>query len=221
MGHTEAAHDRMKRLLIVGSHEVVREGLKAILNARLNITFGEANTASEALRLVREQEWDTVILDLSLAERGALDVQNKFREIRPRLPVLILGTHSDPEYARRLFEVGVSGYATKDSPVAELVTAVNKVIDGGRYVSPALAERIIGNLAPGSEKARHETLSAREYEVLVLIASGKTNHEIAELLSRSEKTISTYRARIREKMRMKTTAELIHYAIRNNLMDED
>jgi two-component system, NarL family, invasion response regulator UvrY len=210
----------MKRLLIVGSHEVVREGLKVILNARMEITFGEAHTASEALRLVREQEWDAVVLDVSLGERGALDVPSKFKEVRPGLPILVLGTHSDPEYARLLFKVGVSGYATKDSPVAELVTAVNKVIDGRTYISPALAERIVGNLAPGSEKARHEALSAREYEVLMLIASGKTIHEIAELLSRSKKTVSTYRARILEKMKMKTTAELIHYAIRNNIVDE-
>jgi two-component system, NarL family, invasion response regulator UvrY len=102
----------------------------------------------------------------------------------------------------------------------ELVTAVNNVIDGRRYISPAVAERITGNLAPGSEKARHETLSAREYEVLMLIASGKTIHEIADLLSRSKKTISSYRARILEKIKMKTTAELIHYAMRNNLVDE-
>jgi DNA-binding NarL/FixJ family response regulator len=210
----------MKRLLIVGSHEVVREGLKVILDAGLEITFGEANTASEALRLVQEQEWDAVILDLSLGERSALDVPSRFREVRPWLPVLVLGTRSDPEYARHLFKVGVSAYVTKDSPVAELVTAVNKVIDGGRYVSLALAERIMGNLAPGSEKTRHETLSTREYEVLMLIASGKTIHEIAELLSRSERTICTYRARILEKMEMKTIADLIHYAVRNNLVDE-
>ena len=209
----------MKRLLIVGSHEVVRAGLKAILDAQSEITFGEANTASEAFELVQEQEWDAVVLDLSLGERSTLEVKNRLMKIRPRPPILVLGTLSDPEYARRLFKVGVSGYVTKDSPSAELVTAVSKVVKGGKYVSPALAERIIGYLAPGSEKSRHATLSPREYEVLMLIASGKTLREIAKQLSRSEKTISTYRARILDKMKMKSTAELIHYAIRNNLVD--
>jgi two-component system invasion response regulator UvrY len=210
---------RMKRLLIVGSHDVVRAGLKVILDAQSEITFGEANTASEAFQQVQEQEWDAVILDLSLGERSALEIQNKLREIRPSLPALLLGTLSDPEYARRLFKVGASGYVTKDSPSAELVTAVSKVVKGGKYISPALAERIIGYLAPGSEKSRHATLSPREYEVLMLFASGKTIREIAMQFSRSEKTISTYRARILDKMKMKSTGELIHYAVRNNLVD--
>jgi two-component system, NarL family, invasion response regulator UvrY len=209
----------MKRLLIVGSHDVVRAGLKVILDAPSEILFGEANTGSEAFHLVQEQEWDAVILDLSIGERSALEIQSSLRVIQPSLPVLLLGTLSDPEYARRLFQVGASGYVTKDSPSADLITAVSKVIKGGKYLSPALAERIVGYLAPGAEKARHATLSPREYEVLMLIASGKTIREIARQLSRSEKTISTYRARILDKMKMKSTAELIHYAVRNNLVD--
>jgi DNA-binding NarL/FixJ family response regulator len=142
----------MKKLLIVGSREVVRAGLKVILDAHSEITFGEAKAASETLDLVQKHEWDAVILDLSLGERDTLEIQNKLREVRPLLPILVLGTLSDPEYARRLFNVGASGYVTKDSPSAELVTAVSKVVKGGKYVSPALAERIIGYLAPGSEK---------------------------------------------------------------------
>jgi two-component system invasion response regulator UvrY len=206
----------MKRLLIADGHVVAREGLKIILHNPLEAVFGEANTAFEALRLVEEQEWDAVILDLSLGERSVIE---ELKQIRPRLPVLILGTHSDHEYARRLFTAGVSGYITKDSPRAELVTAVSKVIEGGRYVSSALAESLVDDLEPRSEKLRHEALSGRECEVLRLIASGKTIHDIANLLSLSDKTISTYRARILEKMRMKTTIELIHYAIRNHLVD--
>jgi DNA-binding NarL/FixJ family response regulator len=209
----------MKRLLIVDGHVVIREGLKAILQDELEIIFGETATASEALRLVTEQQWDAVIIDLSLGERSTFDALREIKQIRPELPVLILGPHSNHEYARRLFAIGVSGYIAKDSPRAELVTAVSKVIEGGRYVGSALAESLVDDMEPRSENPPHEALSGREYEVLMLIASGKTTHDIANLLSLSDKTVSTYRARILEKMRMKTTVELIHYAVRNNLVD--
>lgn len=159
------------------------------------------------------------MLDISLGDRSGLEVLKELRQIRPRLPVLILSMHSEEEFARRAFRAGAAGYITKDSPRAELVEAVKKVMSGGRYVSPPIAERFIFDLGISSGQPRHQALSDREFEVLRLIASGKTVSEIAGILFLSESTISTYRARILEKMEMKTNAELIHYAIHNKLVD--
>jgi two-component system, NarL family, invasion response regulator UvrY len=210
----------MKKILIVDDHEVVRDGVKKILNEQPGaITFGEASTAPETLRLVRDEDWDIVVLDLSLGERSGLEVLKELKQIRPRLPVLILSMHSEEQYARRAFKAGANGYITKGSPRAELVKAINKVIKGEVYVSPALAERLVIDLGSGTDRAPHEALSDREFEVMRLIASGKTVGEIAEMLNLSDKTISTYRARILEKMGMKTNAELTHYAIQNKLVD--
>lgn len=210
----------MKKILILDDHAVVREGVKKILDEQPGaITFGEASTAPEALRLVREQNWDVVVLDLSLGDRSGLEVLKELKQMRPRLPVLILSMHSEEQYARRAFKAGANGYITKDSPRAELVKAINKIIKGGVYVSPALAERLVIDLGSGTDLAPHEALSDREFEVMRLIASGKTVSEIAELLNLSDKTISTYRARLLEKMGMKTNAEITHYAIQNKLVD--
>ncbi len=208
----------MKRILIVDKHEVVRAGVMRIVE-QPGVVFGEASSADQALQLARNEDWDLAVMDFSLGEGSGLELLKELKHIRPRLPVLALSKHSDYEYARRLFTAGVSGYITKDSPLAELVEAVNKVIEGGRYVSSALAEHLVHYLEPRSEKPPHEVLSDREYEVLTLIASGKTVRDIAKLLSLSDKTISTYRARLLEKMRMKTTADLTRYAIRNKLVD--
>ena len=212
--------NQVARVLIVDDHEVVRDGVKKILNELRGLTsFGEAGTAAEALKLVREQSWDVVLLDLSLGGRSGLEVLSEMKQARPNLPVLVLSIHSEEQYARRAFKAGAAGYITKDSRREELVKAVNKVIEGGRYVSPAVAEKLIVDLERGKEGLPHETLSDREFEVLLLIASGKTVGEIAGLLSLSDKTISTYRARILEKMGMKTNAKLTHYAIKNKLVD--
>jgi DNA-binding NarL/FixJ family response regulator len=211
----------MKRILIVDDHEVVRDGVKRIFDEQEPgmAAFGEASNGPEALRLVREEAWDVVVLDLTLDDRSGLEVLKELKQIRPKIPVLILSMHSEEQYARRAFKAGAAGYTTKDSPRAELVKAVNRVIEGGRYVSPAMAEKLIVDIERGSDKPVHETLSDREFEVMRLIASGKTVGEIAELLSLSDKTISTYRARLLEKMRMKTSAELTHYAVQNKLVD--
>ena len=209
------------RILIVDDHEVVRDGVKRIFDEQEPgmAVFGEASNGPEALRLVREEAWDVVVLDLTLDDRSGLEVLKELKQIRPKIPVLILSMHSEEQYARRAFKAGAAGYTTKDSPRAELVKAVNRVIEGGRYVSPAMAEKLIVDIERGSDKPVHETLSDREFEVMRLIASGKTVGEIAELLSLSDKTISTYRARLLEKMRMKTSAELTHYAVQNKLVD--
>jgi two-component system, NarL family, invasion response regulator UvrY len=211
----------MKRVLIADDHAVVRNGVKKIFEEQPEeTTFGEAGTALEVLKLVRGENWDLVVLDISLGGgRNGLDALKRMREIRPRLRVLILTMHTEEQYARRAFKAGAAGYITKDSSRAELLKAINKVIEGGNYVSPALAEKLIVDLQRGTDLAPHEALSDREFEVLRLIASGKTVREVADLLSLSDKTISTYRARLLEKMGMKTNAELTHYAIRNELVE--
>lgn len=210
----------MKRVLIVDDHEVVRDGVKRILGEQSPaIRFGEAGAAPEALRLISEEEWDVAILDLSLGDRSGLELLKQMKLIRPSLPILVMSMHSEEQYARRAFKAGAAGYITKDSPRSELLKAIFKVIEGGRYISAKLAEKLIVDLERGTDRPPHETLSDREYEVLCLIASGKTVGEIAELLFLSDKTISTYRARILQKMGMKTNAELTYYAIQNKLTD--
>lgn len=209
----------MTRILIVDDHEVVREGVKTILSEQTGTAvFGEAVAGPEALRFVREQEWDLVVLDLSLGDRSGLDVLKELKNIRPKLPVLILSMHSEEQYARRAFRAGAAGYVTKDSSRAELAEALNKVAAGGKYVSSSLAEKLIVDFERGSDRPPHETLSDREFEVMCLIASGKSITEIAELLSLSDKTISTYRARLLEKIGIQTNAELVRYAIQNKLV---
>lgn len=211
----------MEKILIVDDHAVVRDGVKRLFDEHsLKVIFGEASTAPEAVKLVREQDWDVVVLDLSLGGRNGLEVLKEVKGLRPRLAVLVLSMHSEEQYARRAFKAGAAGYITKDSPRAELFQAINKVSQGGRYISTALAEKLIFDLEKGNDtRPPHETLSNREFEVMCLIASGKTVGEIAVLLSLSDRTISTYRARILEKMGMKTNAELTHFAIQNKLVD--
>src|ERR1044071_74796 len=210
----------MKKILIVDDHEVVREGVKRILNAKPGtIVFGEAGAAPDALRLVREQDWDVVVLDLSLGSRNGLELLKEFKQVRPKLPVLILSMHPEEQYARRAFKAGAAGYVTKDSSRAELAEGVYSVAAGGKYITRALAEKLIVDLERGSDRPPHETLSDREFEVMQLIASGKTGTEIAALLSLSDKTISTYRARVLEKIGIQTNADLVRYAIQNKLVD--
>src|SRR5882724_3954326 len=208
------------RILIVDDHAVVRDGVKTIIGERFGkVVLGEASTANEALELARQEEWDAVVLDISLGARSGLEVLKELKHIRPKLSVLILSMHSEAQYARRAFKAGAAGYITKDSSRTELLKAIDKVVEGGRYVSSALAEKLVFDIERGAGGPPHESLSDREFEVMCLIASGKTVTEIAEVLSLSDKTISTYRARILEKMDMKTNAELTHYAIKNRLVD--
>jgi two-component system, NarL family, invasion response regulator UvrY len=209
----------MIHILIVDDHAVVRDGVKRLVDEQLGAAiFGEASTAQEALQLVREAHWAVMVLDIALGERKGLEVLKELQQLYPKLPVLILSMHAEDQYARRAFKAGAAGYITKDSARAELVTALNKVIHGGKYVSPMLAEKLVVDMKRGTGQPLHEALSDRELEVMSLIASGKTVSQIAELLSLSDKTISTYRARMLEKMHMKTNAELIHYAIQNKLV---
>jgi two-component system, NarL family, invasion response regulator UvrY len=207
----------MLRILTIDDHEVVRRGLKDMFTKE-SATFGEARSGAEALDLVRKQPWDIAVLDISLGGRSGLEVLSELKQLRPRMPVLILTMHAEEQYAVRAFKAGASGYINKASSGEELRRAILKIIKGGQYVGPTLAEKIVVQLSqPG--KVPHETLSNREFEVLCSIASGQTVKEIAAKLSLSDKTISTYRRRILDKMDMRTNAELTHYAIRNGLVE--
>lgn len=183
-------------------------------------TFGEASNAQEAIDKVWQGDWDVVILDVTMPGRSGLEALREIRKSRPRLPVLVLSMHPEDQFAMRVLKSGASGYMTKESAPAELVGAVKKVINGGRYVSPGLAEKMAAYINTDFQVAPHERLSNREFLVLRLIASGKTVSQIAEELTLSVKTISTYRTRILEKMVMQNNAELTHYAIQNSLIEQ-
>ena len=208
------------RILIVDDHPIVRRGLKEILVEAARITdVGEADSPQQALDLVRSRDWDVVVLDIGLPGRGGLDVLKELKQAYPKLPILMLSMHREDEYAVRAIRAGAAGYLTKDAATAKLVEAVRKVASGGRYISPALAERLAVELSVDASKPLHEWLSDREFEVLCLIASGHTVGQIAVRLSLSVKTVSGYRARVLDKMHLKNNAELMQYALKNHLVD--
>lgn len=183
-----------------------------------NATFGEARNAHEALTKVWKEKWDVVVLDVTMPGRSGLEVLKEIKRSRPKLPVLVVSMHPEDQFAVRILKAGAAGYLTKESAGEELVGAIKKVLAGGKYVSPSLAERMASYLAIDVQKAPHERLSDREFLVLRMIASGKPVSEIAKELSLSVATISTYRARLLEKMDMKNNAELTHYAIQKELV---
>jgi len=210
----------MIRALIADDHAVVRQGLKQILGDTPEmVVAGEATNGQEVLDKVRAETWDVVVLDISLPDRSGLDILKQLRSERPKLPVLVLSMHSEDQYAMRVLKAGASGYLTKDSAPDELVKAIRKVVSGGRYVSSFLAEKLAFEIGTDSSRLPHETLSDREFQVLRLIAAGKSVTEIAAELYLSVKTVSTYRARLLEKMNLGTNAELMHYAMQNHLID--
>ena len=211
----------MTRILLADDHTIVREGLKQILGKTDDLQVcGEAASGSEVLDRVRSEEYDLIILDMSMPGRSGLDLIRQLQSEKPRLPMLILTMHAEEQYAVRAFRAGASGYLTKDSASAELVSAVRKVAGGGRYVSPSVAERLAFDLGPAAEAVPHTLLSDREFEVFRQIVAGQSISAIADRLHLSAKTVSTYKTRILEKMQMKSAAELIRYAIRNQLADE-
>ena len=210
----------MIKILIADDHPVVRKGLKDIIQETSDMTVsGEAGKGQEVLENVRKIDFDVVVLDIAMPGRSGLDILKELKSEKPELPVLILSIHPEEQYAVRVLKAGASGYLTKDSAPDELITAILKVSRGKKYISSSLAEKLAYDLEIGVEKPLHEALSDREYEVMCRIASGKTVKEIAEELFLSVKTISTYRARILEKMQMKSNAELTHYAIKLGLVD--
>ena len=180
---------------------------------------GEAGDGHEAMKIIQSEPCDVVLLDITMPNKSGLDVLKELHAQSPRLPVLVLSMHAEDQYAVRVLRAGAAGYLTKESAPAKLVQAIRKVVRGGRYVSPTLAEKLVFELDSDSTKAPHETLSDREYQVLCMISSGKTVTMIAEELTLSVKTISTYRVRILEKLNMKNNAELTRYAIKEGLVD--
>ena len=207
------------RILCVDDHAIFRQGVKQILaQYDRQVKIGEAATAEAAMQLARETRWDAVILDLSLPDRSGLQVLTELKREQPELPVIVLSMHAEDEYAVRALRIGASGYVTKESAPEELVAALQKVMRGGRYMTPALAEKIAFSYAsPATTEKPHHSLSERELEVLQLIGAGKSLKEIAAMLSLSVKSVGTYRARVLEKMAMSTNADLIRYVIENNL----
>jgi len=210
----------MIRALITDDHAVVRRGLKELLTDSRKIeVLGEASNAREAMDQVRSGRWDVVILDINLPDRNGLDLLRDVKREKPDLPVLILSVCSEDQFAVRALRSGAAGYLTKASAPAQLVDAVEKVAGGGRYISPAVAERLAVLVGSDREGMPHEALSEREYQVTRMLASGKTVSQIAAEMNLSVKTISTYRSRVLDKMGMRTNAELTYYAVRNQLVD--
>ena len=208
------------RILITDDHAVVRRGLKEILAEEFhNARFGEAESGAETIQQVRRGDWDVLILDISMPDRGGLEVLKDVKAIRPNLPVLVLSVHPEDQYAVRTLKAGAAGYLTKETAPDKLVEAVNKAVIGGQYISVALGERLADDVRKGRDGLPHETLSDREYEVMCMMASGKLVSEIADELSLSVKTVSTYRTRALEKMGIKSNAALMRYAIDHKLVD--
>lgn len=208
----------MLKVFIADDHSIVRKGFRQIIEETANMAvIGEASNGDEVLSKARAENWDVLVLDLSMPGRGGLDVLQELRSLRPKMPILVLSMHPEDQYAVRILKAGASGYVNKESAVEELVSAIQKVVDGGRYVSPQLAEKLAFDLTRNSTKAPHESLSDREYRVLCMLGAGKTVSEIATELIISVKTVSTYRARILEKMNLNSNAEIIRYTIENNL----
>jgi two-component system, NarL family, invasion response regulator UvrY len=208
------------KILIADDHAVVRAGLKRILAEAFDgASFGDAGTAAQLLELVDGQRWDVVLLDISMPGRSGLDALKDVKRGAPHLPVLILSTHPEDQFAVRCLKAGAAGYMTKESAPEELVKAIAKVIGGGKYVSAPLAEQLANGVSEPAEKPAHEMLSDREYEVMLMIARGKTVKEIGADLCLSVKTISTYREHIVHKMNLRNNAEIIRYALQHGLVE--
>ena len=210
----------MIKVLIADDHPIVRQGLRQILSGipDMEVT-GEAVNAQESLDQVRAGGWDVLVLDITMPDRSGFDILKELKHEQPHLPVLVLSIHAEEQLAIRALKAGASGYLTKEKAPEELVKAIRKVVSGGRYISRGLAESLAFGLDTDSDQPPHEGLSDREFQVMQLMASGKTLTEIAEGLSLSTKTVSTYRTRLMEKMNLKTNAEIIRYAIENGLIE--
>jgi two-component system, NarL family, invasion response regulator UvrY len=210
----------MIRVVIADDHPIVREGVQRVLEKEPDIqVVGEAGSGSEVLPLVRSAKADVVILDISMPGGGGIEALGALRREFPGVPVLMLSMYPERQYAVRCLKAGASGYLTKDSAQTELVAALRRVLEGRRYVSAALAEHLADSLDAGLATAAHETLSEREYQVMMLIARGLTVSHIAEELSLSVPTVNTYRTRILEKLHLTTTPEIMHYAFTHHLLE--
>jgi two-component system invasion response regulator UvrY len=211
----------MIRVFIADDHPVVRKGIRQIVADTSDIVIvGEATNGREAIELVGYiVACDLVLLDLSLPDRDGLDVLKQLRREHPSVRVLVLTMHSEDQFAVRALKAGAAGYLTKDGAPAELIGAIRKIVAGGRHVTARLAERLVAHLGPDAEQPAHERLSDREYQVLRMIAAGKSTRQISAELALSVKTVNTYRSRLLDKMNMKSAAELAAYAVRHHLAD--
>ena len=210
----------MINIMIVDDHAVVRQGLRQIISQQPDMQVGgEAADAQELMDLLPKQKWDIVVLDMTMAGRSGLDALRDVKMNYPKLPVLVLSMHPEDQFATRVLKAGASGYITKGSAPDELMLAIRRVISGDRYISAAMAEKLVEGIQKGGGRPLHESLSGREYQVMQMIASGKGLTEIGKELSLSVKTIGTYRERILEKMGLKSNAELTRYAIKHELVE--
>jgi len=208
------------RVLVADDHPIFRAGLKETLGKERDVDLiGEADNGHKVLELARKQQWDVVLLDITMPGRDGVEVLQELTRERPKLPVLILSAHPEDQLALRLLKSGAAGYLTKDQAPKVLIAAIRRVLQGGKYISATLAEKAVEELAAGIATPLHESLSLREYQIMLMIASGNTVGEICEKLFLSASTVRTYRARIFEKMNMKTTTELVRYALENKLID--
>jgi two-component system, NarL family, invasion response regulator UvrY len=208
-----------KKILIADDHAAIRIGIRHILkNEYPEMEFGEATNATDVSEKVREQAWDIIILDINMPGRNGLDILKQLKDEKFNIPVLVFSMHREDQIAIRALKAGAAGYLTKDSADTELVKAVKQLLSGKKYITASVAELLITQLENPNGKAPHELLSNREYQTFILLATGKSVSEIATSLSLGVPTISTYRARILEKMHLRTNADLIQYAIQNNLV---
>ncbi|KAF0200251.1 MAG: LuxR family transcriptional [Gallionellaceae bacterium] len=210
----------MINVLIADDHTLIRKGLKQILDdtADMRVT-GEAETGAQAIQMAQKAPFDMILLDISLPDKNGIDVLKQLKIINPDVPVLMLSMHAEDQYAVRSMKAGAAGYLNKQSAPSQLVTAIRTVASGKKYISGELAEQLANGLSQGYQELRHQALSDREYQTLCLMASGKKLSEMAKIMSLSAKTVSVYRARLLEKMNLKTNAEAIHYAISNHLIE--
>jgi len=210
----------MKKILIADDHAIYRQGLKQLIATTVDMVVAdEADSGYEALNKIQNNNFDLVILDISMPDRSGLDVLSEIKRFKPNLPVLILSMHPEEHFALRAFKAGASGYLSKGSPPGELFAALEKLSMGKRYVSSSIAELLADKLADDNERPRHENLSPREEQVMCLIAAGCKPGQIAAKLAMSVKTVGTYRTRILKKMNMKSSAELTRYALENRLIE--
>jgi len=212
---------RTTRILLADDREIVRRGLQQILTEALRgAAYGEASSPGEIIRVLQERRWDLVILDALFPSRSGLEVLKDIRRLRPALPVLMISPYNDEHLAVRALRAGASGYLPKQSKSEEIVAAVRKIMAGGRFVTSSLAERLAREIQSGGATVPHERLSDREFQVFKLLAAGLTVKRIAERLHLSAQTVSTHRARLLDKMKMDTNADLVRYAAQHRLLDE-
>jgi two-component system, NarL family, invasion response regulator UvrY len=210
----------MVELLIIDDHTIVRHGLRQIVSEAADIKVSaEAGSSAEAIRLLRDRSFDIVLLDISLPDKNGIETLKQIKRDKPLLPVIMLTMHAEDEFGVRAMKAGASGYVSKQNAHEQLVTAIRQVAAGRRYISPDLAEELARSIGESTDKLPHELLSDREFDTLRMLAGGKSLGEVAEKLSISPKTVSVYRTRLLEKMKLKNNAEMASYAVKNGLIE--